>query len=88
MKKGFKKALLMLLSLVMVFTMMPLATMTAFADDATSAEVTFTLSNQGVLAKATDGTAVVEKPVTVTDLNGDGTLTYDEALAAAHESYN
>ncbi len=88
MKKGFKKALLMLLSLVMVFTMMPLATMTAFADEATSAEVTFTLSNQGVLAKATDGTAVVEKPVTVTDLNGDGTLTYDEALAAAHESYN
>ena len=87
MKKGFKKALLMLLSLVMVFTMMPLATMTAFADDATSAEVTFTLSNQGSFVAGKDGKAVVERPVTVTDLDGDGKLTYDDALVAAHDAY-
>ena len=51
------------------------------------AEVTFTLSYQGVLAKAKDGTVVIEKPVTVTDIDEDGHLTYDEALVAAHDAY-
>ena len=87
MKKGFKKALVMLLSLAMVFTFMAMPTTVAFADDEVSAEVTFTMSNKGLLASAKDGTAVAEKPVTVTDLDKDGHLTYDEALVAAHNAY-
>lgn len=31
---------------------------------------------------------MVRKEVTVTDLNSDGILTYDEALVAAHKAYN
>lgn len=51
------------------------------------ADVTMTLNDKGVLAKAKDGSAMIEKPVTVKDLDFDGKLTYDEALAAAHEAY-
>ena len=87
MKKGLKKALVMLLSLTMVFTFMAMPTTVAFADDEVSAVVTFTMSNKGLLASAKDGTAVAEKPVTVTDLDEDGHLTYDEALVAAHNAY-
>lgn len=49
--------------------------------------VSFTVSQQGVLAKTSDGKAAVELPVTVTDVNSDGILTYDEALVALHEAY-
>lgn len=49
--------------------------------------VSFTVSQQGVLAKTSDGTAAVELPVTVTDVNSDGILTFDEALVALHEAY-
>jgi hypothetical protein len=51
------------------------------------ADVTMTLNDKGVLAKAKDGSAMIEKPVTVKDINCDGKLSYDEALAAAHEAY-
>ena len=54
---------------------------------ADSATVYFTLSNQGVLAQTSNGQAAIELPVTVTDLNGDSILTYDEALVALHEAY-
>ena len=54
------------------------------ADDAT---VYFTVSNQGVLARTADGQAAIELPVTVKDLDKNGILTYDEALAALHEKY-
>ena len=50
-------------------------------------DVTLTVNNKGVLAKAKDDSAMVEKSVTVTDLNEDGKLTYDEALVAAHDAY-
>ena len=52
-----------------------------------NAEVTFTVSNKGVLATTADGKAAIELPVTVTDRNSDGILTYDEALVALHEAY-
>ena len=51
------------------------------------ADVTMTLNNKGVLAKAKDGSAMIKKPVTVKDLDFDGKLTYDEALIAAHDAY-
>lgn len=54
---------------------------------AANAEVTFTVSNKGVLATTPDGKAAIELPVTVTDRNSDGILTYDEALVALHEAY-
>ena len=56
-------------------------------EPAANAEVTFTVSNKGVLATTADGKAAIELPVTVTDRNSDGVLTYDEALVALHESY-
>ena len=57
------------------------------AEAADPVTVSFTVSQQGVLAKTSDGTAAVELPVTVTDVNSDGILTYDEALVALHETY-
>ena len=56
-------------------------------EPAANAEVTFTVSNKGVLATTADGKAAIELPVTVTDRNSDGVLTYDEALLALHEAY-
>lgn len=49
--------------------------------------VYFTVSEKGVLAKTSDGKAAVELPVTVTDVNSDGILTFDEALVALHGAY-
>ena len=54
---------------------------------AANAEVTFTVSNKGVLATTSDGKAAIELPVTVKDVNKDGILTYHEALIALHEAY-
>ena len=51
------------------------------------ADVKITVNNKGVFAKAKDGTAMVEKDLTVTDFNKDGILTYDDALFVAHETY-
>lgn len=56
-------------------------------EPAKNAQVTFTVSNKGVLATTPDGQAAIELPVTVTDRNSDGVLTYDEALVALHEAY-
>ena len=50
-------------------------------------QVTFTVSVKGVLATTPDGQAAIELPVTVSDINSDGILTYDEALVALHETY-
>ena len=56
-------------------------------EPAANAEVTFTVSNKGVLATTSDGKAAIELPVTVKDVNKDGILTYHEALVALHEAY-
>ena len=50
-------------------------------------KVYVTVSNQGVLAQTQTGEIMFNKPVTVTDINKDGYLTYDEALSAAHDAY-
>ena len=49
--------------------------------------VSFTVSDQGVLGKTSSGKAAAKLPVTVSDINSDGVLTYDEALTALHEAY-
>lgn len=51
------------------------------AEPAADANVKVTISKQGVLV-------LVNASVTVTDLNSDGKLTYDEAMVAAHEEYH
>lgn len=83
MKKRF---LAFLLTFAMIFSMMPL---TAFADGpAADATVYLTVSDEGNIAEANDGTPMAAKAVTVKDLDEDGNLTVDEALIAAHEAYN
>ena len=57
------------------------------AEPAEAITVTMTVSNRGVIAKASDGSAMFNRDVNVSDLNSDGILTYDEALAAAHAAY-
>ena len=54
------------------------------ADPAT---VFVTIATDGNLAIDKNGKEVAQAQVTVTDRNGDGTLSYDEALYAAHEAY-
>ena len=62
-------------------------TLDVMAEAADPVTVSFTVSEKGVLAKTSDGKAAVELPVTVTDVNSDGILTFDEALVALHEAY-
>lgn len=66
-------------------------TLAASEETTTPAEavkVYLTVSNKGVIGSANDGSAMVRRAVTVTDVNGDGILTYNEALIAAHAAYN
>lgn len=56
-------------------------------EPAEDAVVYITGANAGVLIQLADGTPLVNKAVTVKDLNSDGVLTYDEALIAAHKAY-
>ena len=75
-----------LLSLLLALTMaLSLVTTGAWAAD--SIQVTVTIANQGAIAVGKDNTLMAQVPVTVTDLNGDGKFTYDEAMAAAHKAY-
>lgn len=77
-----------LLSLLLALTMaLSLATTGAWAADQDSIQVTVTIANQGAIAVGKNNTLMARVPVTVTDRNGDGKFTYDEAMAAAHEAY-
>lgn len=77
-----------LLSLLLALTMaLSLATTGAWAAGQDSIRVTVTIANQGAIAVGKNGTLMAQVPVTVTDRNGDGKFTYDEAMAAAHKAY-
>lgn len=77
-----------LLSLLLALTMaLSLATTGAWAADQDSIRVTVTIANQGAIAVGKNDTLMARVPVTVTDRNGDGKFTYDEAMAAAHKAY-
>ena len=54
---------------------------------AADATVHMTIGIAGVLAEAEDGSVMADRDVTVKDLDGNGILTYDEALTAAHNAY-
>lgn len=57
------------------------------AEPAANINVKMTVSNQGVIAKSKDGSTMVNKEVTVNDIDEDGLISYDEAIVATHESY-
>lgn len=73
MKKLFAVTLMLTMLLVCM-------SITAFAEDADlSAKVVVTIADKGTLV-------VTQEKVTVTDTDGDGTLTLSDALYAAHEA--
>lgn len=77
-----------LLSLMLALSMaLSLATTGAWAAGQDSIRVTVTIANQGAIAVGKNNTLMAQVPVTVTDRNGDGKFTYDEAMAAAHKAY-
>jgi hypothetical protein len=77
--------LVVLLLTLMTLICLPLI---AFAEEGgNTIKVTMTISYKGILGTAADGSAMVEKEVTVTDIDGNGQFTYDEALVAAHKAY-
>lgn len=51
------------------------------------AKVQFTINNEGTIASDSEGNAIAYRDVTVTDVDKNGKLTYDEALTAVHEEY-
>lgn len=57
-------------------------------EPAADADVTVSIANAGKFAKAADGSLMIDKTVTVSDINKDGKLDLNEALIAAHEKYN
>ena len=54
---------------------------------AANVNVKVTVSLEGSLATTAQNTVAAALPVVAKDINGDGKVTYSEALAAAHESY-
>lgn len=89
MSKLKKRILALGMALVMTLTMIPMFASVALADEASATiKVDLTVSNQGELAKANDGSVMGQKEVTVIDLDEDGKFTFDEALVAAHAAYN
>ena len=89
MSKLKKRILALGMAFVMTITMIPMFASLALADE-TPATITvyLTVSDQGVLAKANDNSIMAGKEVTVTDIDEDGTYTFEEALVAAHKAYN
>ena len=85
-EKKSNKFLAMLLSLMMAAAFVPTL---AFAEGGGSGiTVYLTVSDGGSLAKDRDGDAMAWKEVSVTDIDGDGKYSFDEALYAAHKKYN
>ncbi len=91
MKKVTCKFLSLVLAVIMVASLaVPMSVVSASAaegDEAASATVYMTISDQGVIAKDKDGAAMAWREVTATDIDGDGTVTFDEAIKAAHKTY-
>ena len=82
-KMKSKKILSLILSVLLFLTVIPDITLAK-----TETKVYITVSKRGVIASDNDGNPMANREVTVEDLDSDGTLTYDEALVAAHKMYN
>ncbi len=84
-----KKALCLLLSLVMILCTAPSAIFSAEENETTDeVKVYMTIVDKGVIASDNDGDIMADREVFVTDINDDGKYTYHEALIAAHKEYN
>ncbi len=83
-----KRILSLVLSLAMILSSAQFFAFAADDEAAKDAEVFVTVSVQGKLAEDNDGLPMANRSVTVTDINKDGKLTYEEALVAAHKAYN
>lgn len=81
-----KRILSLLMALVLAVGLLPMG---AMAGDAMqeSISITMTIYDQGVFARCKDNTPMMQKTVSFTDENGDGTPSLDEALSAAHALY-
>lgn len=82
-----KRLLSLLLALSMALSLATTGAWAAGQKAAAPIRVTVTIANQGAIAVGKNNTLMAQVPVTVTDRNGDGTFTYDEAMVAAHEAY-
>lgn len=80
-----KKILSLFLAMVLILGMIPT---TVFAQGRAGITVYMTVFNEGKFCKTKDDEVMWQKAVTVTDLNGDGVYSLDEALAAAHVTYH
>lgn len=85
MKKKMSRTLAVLMCLMTAVAFMPTF---AFAEDGAAITVYLTVSNEGSLAKANDGSAMAWKEVKVKNTDNDPHYSFDEALTAAHEAYN
>ena len=77
-----------LLSLLLALTMaLSLVTTGAWAAGQDSIRVTVTIAIRGGIVVGKNNTLMAQVPVTVTDLNGDGEIKYDDAMIATHKAY-
>lgn len=78
-----KRILALVLALTLALGLLPATALAA------EQEITIRLSvfNQGVPTQDKEGNAMLARSVVVTDRNGDGAYSLDEALLAAHEAY-
>ena len=79
-----KKRLLSLL-LASCFGLSLLPTTALAAADLITVHVT--ISNQGAIPVGKNHTLMAQVPVKVSDLDGNGSFSYDEAMVAAHSAY-
>ena len=80
-----KRILSWLLCAAMMLSLMPA---TAFAAESSEkVKVSMTIFDQGQFVKDKTDAVMYQRPVTVTDLDGDGKYSLDEALATAHALY-
>ena len=79
-----KRIVTLLMALIMLLGLIPTI---AFAEEDGSIKIYMSVSNAGTLATCADGKAMAFREVTVTDDNGDGKITFHEALIAAHNAY-
>lgn len=88
MKSGNRIIFSKLMALILVVMLMTVYLPTKAITAGGSIKVYLTVSDRGELAFDNNGLPMAWKAVTVTDLDGDGKYTVDEALKAAHKAYN
>ena len=88
MRSGNRTIVSKLMTLILAVVLMAAYLPTKAIAAGGSIKVFLTVSTGGELAFANDENPMARKEVTVTDLDGDGKYTFDEALKAAHKAYN